>query len=124
MTDEEIAVALAAVGTSALAKRATVVYRCSRGCVMLCVLTVDGRRFIHQPRYRLSPAINERETVAAARAKHTVDGERRWQAEAFARTLAAGELSIECDHHRAKLDVDQIDSDCRTATRQPTEIRV
>ncbi len=124
MTDiGDIVAAMKTSGT--LAKRATLIYRCqTRSCPMLYVFVTAGERFVHQPRYKLSDEVNQTESVEAARAKHTVDGDRRWKADTFALAQAAGVLRLECDHCRAQLNVESIEADCRAATRQPTTIQM
>lgn len=123
--DDDAALVAAMKATNTLDKRATLIYRCnSRACPLLYVFTADGRRFAHQPRYKLSDDVNKRETVAAARAKHTIDGDRRWKAETFPLAQAGGHLSLECDHCRVKVHVDSIEADITAATRLPTTIRL
>ncbi|WP_019969342.1 hypothetical protein [Mycobacterium sp. 141] len=91
---------------------------------MLYVFVAEGGPFVHQPAYKLSDAVNQRETVEAARAGHTIDGNRRWKPATFLLTEAAGQLSLECDHCRAKVHVDSIAADIAAATRQPSEIQL
>jgi hypothetical protein len=128
VSDDDAAVIAALEATSSrskLSKLATVIYECeTRGCAMLYVFNNAGRLYIRQSRRKLSPAVNREESVPAARAKHTVDGDRHWQKEAFALSQAGGYLSLECDHVRAKVHVDTIAADVAAATRQPTTLVV
>lgn len=123
MNDDGIISAIDALPSRGKRRRATLIYQCAtRKCPLLYVFSSNGRSFAHQPRYKLSDAVNQRETVAEARDKHTVDGERRWKAETFPLALADGLLSLECDHCRAKVRVETISSDTSVATRQATTI--
>jgi hypothetical protein len=127
VNDDDAAVVAALQGATPrqLRKRATVIYQCETcSCAMLYVFTVGGRLFVHQPRRKLSDAVNQRESVADARAKHTADGDRRWLPETFALSQAGGYLSLECDHVRAKRHVDTIAAEVAAATRRPTTITV
>jgi hypothetical protein len=110
---------------SKLTKLATVIYECeTRGCAMLYVFNNAGRLYIRQSRHKLSDPVNRQESVPDARAKHTIDGDRHWQGQAFELSQADGYLSLECDHCRAKRHVDTIAADVAAATRQPTTITV
>lgn len=131
MNDADVDAAIAEINAVVqtprkLAKRATLVYECDndRKCVLLCVLTISGVRVVYQPRYKLSDKVNQRESVQAARDKHTEDGDRRWKAGSFRLAQAAGWLSVQCDHCRAKIDVKSIESDYAAATRMPTVIKL
>jgi hypothetical protein len=111
--------------THTLDKRATVIYRCqTRNCVLMYVFVTRGLHVVHQPRYKLSNEVNQRESADTARARHTLDGDRRWKEETFLLRQADGQLSLQCDHCRAKVQVDSIASDVAAATRQPTEIKL
>jgi hypothetical protein len=118
MTDDEIVAALEAIPAAEVAKRAVIVYRCPRGCVLLAVFRYDGRHFGYKPRVKLSDAVNQANSVAAARAKKTIDGDRRWRAYAFPLSRAGGLLSTDCNHVRAKVDVETVERDLAAATRQ------
>lgn len=125
MTDEEIVASLELIPTAQVARRATLVYRCPRGCTLLCVFVIDGRRFGYKPAVKFSDAVNQANSVPAARAKSTSDGDRRWLPYAFPLSLAAGQLGAECDHLRAKVDLDTaLDADISSATRQPHTIEL
>lgn len=81
-------------------------YRCPRGCLLAHVFQTPGRRSVLVPGYKLSPARNEEQTVPAARAGRTVDGDRRWRARgldldelaAFRTDDAAALVPVQCDH--------------------------
>ena len=107
-----------------LKSHAVLIYRCEdkRRCAMLYVYSINGNRVVHQPRYKLSQEINQRESVQAAREKHTEDGERKWKEDSFPLSLAAGLLSLQCDHCRAWIDVETINADIAAATRRQTTI--
>lgn len=90
-------------------------YRCRHGCLLLHAYVVRGRTMIYLAAYKLSPKANER-TVAAARARRTSDGERRWNG----RVLELDEMltwdgvaraDVNCDHHRGVLDPRDIRDD-------------
>lgn len=111
--------------TGSLKSRAILIYRCEnrkRQCALLYVYSINGIRIVHQPRYKLSDEVNRRESVQAAREKHTEDGNRRWKEDTFPLSLAKGLLSLECDHCRSRVDVTTIESDLAAATRTPTTI--
>lgn len=123
MNDDEVIAALNALSTRSKRKRATLIYECTgRKCALLYVFTAHGRRFAHQPRYKLSAEVNQQETVEAARTRHTLDGNRHWKADTFPLSAAAGVLRLECDHCRAQLEVGTIEADVRGATHLPTTI--
>jgi hypothetical protein len=108
-----------------LSKRATLVYECeSPCCAMLYVFRIDGLLIAHQPRYKLSPTVNERESVQAARDRRTFDGNNHWKSETFPVSEAARVYHVQCDHCRAQVRVASIVDDARAATRQPTTIKV
>lgn len=124
MTDDEIVALLEATPLAKLRKEAVLVYHCRRGCALLLVFTIDGRRFAYKRGVKLSEELNLQTTVQAAREKGTRDGNRRWRPYAFPMSLAGGWLLAECTHVRAQVDCETIDADMRSATRQPTLIQV
>lgn len=108
-----------------LTKRAALIYRCeTRGCALLYVYNASGVLFAYQPSYKLSREVNERESVAEARAKHTRDGDRHWKDDTIPLDLAGGTLSLECDHCRAKVHVETIATEVAAATRLPATIKL
>ena len=118
MTDDEILSTLAVLPTAEIAKQSVLVYRCARGCALLCVLVVDGRSFGYKPAVKRSTELNERNSVQAARETKTTDGERRWRSYPFPMSAAGGWLLAECDHVHARVDCDSIDADIRSAPRR------
>jgi hypothetical protein len=124
MTDDEILSMLAALPTAEIAKRSVLVYRCARGCALLCVLVVDGRRFGYKPAVKRSTDLNERNSAPAARETKTTDGDRRWRPYPFPMSAAGGWLLAECDHVHARVDCDSIDADARAATRRAHSIQL
>ena len=125
MTDDEIVTSLQAIPAAEVARRAVLVYRCPRGCTLLCVFVVGGRRFGYKPAVKLSDEVNRANSVPAARATKTSDGDRRWRAYAFPLSLAGGNMAADCNHIRSKVDLDTaIDADIRSATEQPQKIEL
>lgn len=124
MTDDEILSKLEAIPTAQIAKQSVVVYRCPRGCTLLCVLVIEDRRFGYKPAAKVSPDVNEANSVPAAREKSTFDGDRRWRPYPFPMSLAGGLLLAECDHVRARVDCDTVDADLRAATHRPHTIKL
>ena len=123
MTDDEIVTTLEAIPTAEVARRAVLVYRCPRGCTLLCVFRVDGRLFGYKPAVKMSDTVNRANSVPAARAKKTTDGDRRWRPYAFPLSRAGGPMEIGCNHARAKVELDTaVEADIRSATRQPHTI--
>ena len=59
MTDDEIVTSLQAIPAAEVARRAVLVYRCPRGCTLLCVFVVGGRRFGYKPAVKLSDNPNK-----------------------------------------------------------------
>jgi hypothetical protein len=58
-------------------------YRCRRkGCLLVHIWSTKGRRYYYLPRYRLTAAVAEAETIESARKKNTEDGYRKWRARA------------------------------------------
>jgi hypothetical protein len=86
-------------------KVAVVEYYCQvRSCPLLTVFQAPGGLLVALPGYRKSPQRNAAGSVASARARRTVDGDRRWRArvaplEEFADPLLP-QLGVElnCDH--------------------------
>lgn len=107
-----------------LKSQAVLIYRCEnrKRCALLYVYSINGNRVVHQPRYKLSDEVNQRESVQAARDKHTEDGKGKWKEDSFPLSLARGLLRLQCDHCRAQIDVTTIEADLAAATRKPTTI--
>ncbi len=119
MNDDEIVANLQAIPTAEVARRATLVYRCPQGCTLLCVFRYDGRLFGYKPAVKMSDAVNQANSVPAARATKTIDGDRRWRPYAFPLSRAGGPMATDCDHIRAKVDLDTaVDADIRSATHR------
>lgn len=109
-----------------ISRVALIEYRCPRGCLLLHVWSTPHGRLWYRPRYKLSPATTEADTVESARAKRTEDGFRVWQSSGgdFDQLLdffdfdpTSGGLALNCDHVR-NVDVrcDRLAADADTAT--------
>ena len=89
---------------------AVVEYYCrQRHCLLLTVFQSPDGLFVTLPRYRKSPERNAAGSVPSARAKRTVDGDRRWKPrvaplDQFADPLLP-QLSVElnCNHYSQAL---------------------
>ncbi len=86
------------------------------GCTLAVIFQVPGRVVCWVPAYKNSPTLNDAASVASARAKNTVDGDRRWRergynvgdlAEFTGGGMKAG-IPVQCDHHRGTLDPQQV----------------
>lgn len=82
-------------------------YRCRRrGCTLMTVIKVGGLTLARSADYKFSRGLNGERSVAAARAKNTLDGDRHWPGHTFdVEELAGwGETA-------------GMDANCRCATR-------
>jgi|tagenome__1003787_1003787.scaffolds.fasta_scaffold20973610_4 hypothetical protein len=100
-----LAVAWNSLPRSEQRKVAVVEYYCQvRSCPLLTVFQAPDGLLVALPRYRKSPQRNAAGSVASARAKRTVDGDRRWRArvallEEFADPLLPQwGVEVNCDH--------------------------
>lgn len=84
-------------GRGQLKSHRVLTYRCKRRCLLLDVLDTRHGILVHQPRYRLSPALNAASSSEGGRAKNTEDGHRKWRERAFFLQDALN-LSVQCDH--------------------------
>lgn len=59
-------------------------YICApRGCRLATVLRVGSKTILSTRDYKLSPGKNEADSVASARSKRTLDGQRHWPSQVF-----------------------------------------
>lgn len=92
-------------GVSYLAKVTLHTYICSRGCKIATVFRAGKNTLCAVRDYKYSPGLNERQSVEAARAKNTLDGNRHWPGHVFDVDQIAewGEstgISMNCRHYR------------------------
>jgi len=78
-------------------------YRCRDNCLLLYCWQSPAGRLVYLPQYKLSPNLNARTSVPAARQKRTSDGDRRWLDRVttlaeFTMLGAAGGAALKCDH--------------------------
>jgi hypothetical protein len=109
-------------------------YRCPKGCLLLHVWDTPNARLYYPPRYQLSRATADAETVESARRKRTEDGERKWPAhggsldyllEFFADEPDSGGLPLNCHHLRRTAYCTELAADMRQARRgSPTRRRL
>lgn len=94
-------------------------YRCPRRCLLADVLNTQQGLIVHQPRYKLSPALNSKTSNESGRRKNTEDGDRRWKARTYPIGLAAN-LTLACDHVPAHhvLELEQVHSDLAAKRRE------
>lgn len=88
-------------------------YRCSRRCLLLDVLMFPEPLgvIVHQPRYKLSPTVNEASSSESGRAKNTEDGARRWRARYYSPDEMLN-AALNCDHlQHVVIDRDRIVKD-------------
>ena len=89
-------------------------YRCKqkRKCLLLHAFRLPAGRFFYKPRYELSPERTAAEPSPSARAKRTIDGDRKWRSRAgsldeiiefFSHAPQSGGLGLDCDHIRSVL---------------------
>lgn len=101
---------------------AVVEYRCARrGCLLLHVWrTPDGLKY-YQPGYKLSAALNERDSNAAGRARNTIDGDRRWRSRGGVLDDLQGwgadvGIPLQCDHLNSVAPSDEVLAQAEAAT--------
>ena len=83
--------------TGSLKSHRVIAYRCGHRCLLLDVIRTPRGFILHWPRYKLSPAENDRLSSAAGRASNTEDGGTRWNAQtAFIHQISNPVL--QCDH--------------------------
>ncbi|MCI1963285.1 MAG: hypothetical protein LKJ18_03935 [Ancrocorticia sp.] len=80
-----------------LRSHVVVTYRCQHRCLLAQVLSTPQGLIVHVPRYKLSPDLNETNSVESARKKRTEDGNRRWKAQTFMLADALN-VGVQCDH--------------------------
>ena len=88
-------------------------YQCQRGCQIAVVFQAAGTVMCAVLDYKYSPGLNEAQSVASARAKNTLDGDRHWPSHVYDVTSLAewGEgtgVSLACRHYRGLLSGAQI----------------
>lgn len=99
-----------------LAKVTLLRYQCRRGCQIATVFRLDGTTMCAVRDYKLSPGLNQSQTVAAAREKNTLDGNRWWPSHVFdVDDLAhwgddAG-MHLTCRHYRGVVRASAVLSD-------------
>lgn len=97
-------------------------YRCQRRCLLLDVLRTSHGVIVHQPRYKLSPEVNEQTSSPDGRTNNTEDGDRRWRGHTFPVEFAIN-FVLNCDHvNQHVLDRDQVQADV-DATRREVVVR-
>jgi hypothetical protein len=100
-----LAVTWGSLSRSQRRRVAVVEYYCTvRDCPLLAVFRAPDGLWVWLPRYRKSPQRNAAGSVASARAKRTVDGDRRWQPRVIPLDEVADPLlpqlgmELNCDH--------------------------
>ena len=83
-------------------------YMCTRGCQLAIVFRAAGTNLCAVRDYKYSPGLNASQSVASARIKNTLDGERHWPSHVYdVDSLAEwGEgtgMSVVCRHYRGVL---------------------
>ena len=58
-------------------------YLCRRGCLRGRVMNIGGRLVMRTRDYKLAPGANQAQSVASARARNTIDGNRHWPGHDF-----------------------------------------
>jgi hypothetical protein len=99
-------------------------YQCSRGCQIAVVFRAAGRLLCAVRDYKYSPGMNERQSVAAARAKNTLDGNRHWpdhvydviQLDRFGTHTQPAGITMNCRHHLGTVLTRDIRSAVATAS--------
>lgn len=100
----------ALVSTGKLSSHRVLTYRCRQRCRLLEVLRTPRGIILAVAGYKLSPTANT-STAPSARAKRTVDGDRRWMARAIF-IEDAYNVGLNCDHVRSHvLDLATIEAD-------------
>ncbi|WP_271396010.1 hypothetical protein [Neomicrococcus lactis] len=97
-------------------RRPNLVIRCNdrRRCKMAEVFITASGVLIHQPGYKLSPAVNLDHSSEEGRAKNTLDGERRWKSQTYFSDQCLN-LSLNCDHYTGNVLELQAIKDALTA---------
>lgn len=83
-------------------------YHCKRRCVVATVFVVGGSTLCAVRDYKLSPGLNERQSVEAARKRNTLDGDRHWPAHVFELEALAdwpqeAGIGMNCRHYRGTI---------------------
>jgi len=106
------AVYAALKATGRLRDQRIISYHCTtRHCLLLDVIQIPDQVVIHQPPYRLSPAVNTSTSNASGRAANTIDGERRWKAQTYDPSSAVN-FTLTCDHlHQVVVDKADVQAD-------------
>ncbi len=94
-----------------LSSHRLITYRCPRRCLLLDVLNLPQGVVLHQPAYKLPPAVNEAASSESGRVANTTDGRNHWQAQTFFAEDCAN-VSTNCPHvHQAVVDKTEIQAD-------------
>lgn len=88
-------------------------YHCPRRCVVATVFVVGGSTLCAVRDYKLSPGLNETQSVEAARKKNTLDGDRHWPGHVFDLEALAdwpdnSGIGMNCRHHRGLIHAREI----------------
>gem|GEM_PF-3605709 len=101
-------------------KRASLVYRCPRGCALAAVYVTEFGVIIRTQGYKLSATVNEVSSTESGRVKNTTDGDRHWRPQVYFLDQAAN-VGVACDHLRQRvLTVERIESDLARRVRNVT----
>jgi hypothetical protein len=85
-------------------------YRCRRGCPIAVVFAVDDLLLCAVRDYKFSPGLNRVESVEAARAKNTLDGDRHWPSHVYDVKQLGGDpkagIWMACRHYHGAVPID------------------
>lgn len=93
---------LAAERRGDLSKMRVARYLCRRGCSLADVIRVGDLVLARTKDHKVRPRTNERRSVAEARVKNTIDGERHWPGRVYAVEILGrdprGNFDANCRH--------------------------
>lgn len=106
-------------------------YMCKRGCQLATVFRFEGMTLAAVRDYKYSPGLNAERSVASARERNTLDGNRHWPAHVYdvgdlATWGESAGFDVACGHHRSTLAAREVLASVDDVTpgkpRKPTRL--